>query len=328
MAFASSNSKSLRKDGEMMYIRALLLSFHQWPAAVCAGVKAYRSRQRSVAMGAGIVLAAGWLAAAPAQAQEAIKSLGPLPDAATALGPRALADLNRMITQGDALFDVNQGVACKVDLARLQQEADKSGRAAGGVTTAIKESARVMISGACPDKDGVFSGPVEYIDITVSRSDAGNIVMDSHRALRETGVYVQGRVVGQSTTLVRSKNTTYHKLSSGELVAPQGAGSQDIGHYLTYATDDQSGKTIRPRVMFYWSEAQKSLLVSVKESPDGQRQVETMYANGKPTMRMRTKNGSYHGWMEYFDPALVQLKQDKVCYQNGTQVKAWQCPDT
>lgn len=266
----------------------------------------------------------------PAQAQEALKSLGPVPDpAAAALAPRALADLNRMITQGDAYFDLSQGVACKVDVAQRQKEADKwAAAASGAVMTTIKEAAQSMISGACPDGDGVFSGPVEYVEASLSRTEMSNIVMDTHTALRIQGVQVQGRAVGESTSFTRNRSTTYHKLASGELVAPQGAAAQDVSYFLTYATDDQSGKTIKPRVMFSFDAARKIVVVNVTESPDGVREVSTMYTDGKLFMRTRSKNGNYHGLTEYFDPTLVQINKDKVCYQNGTEIKALQCPDT
>src|SRR5690606_34238361 len=121
--------------------------------------------------------------------------------AAAALAPRALADLNRMITQGDAFFDLSQGVACKVDLAEQQKEADKWAQAAGGnVTTIIMEHAQTMLSGACPTGKNGFSGPVEFINVTLSRTDISNIVVDSQTALRANGVHAQGREVGEHTS--------------------------------------------------------------------------------------------------------------------------------
>jgi len=298
--------------------------------ATGSGAAVYRVVLRPAILGAGMVAAAACLSAKPALAQEALKSLGPMPDpAAAALAPRALADLNRMITQGDAFFDVKQGKACKTDIDLLQKETDKWAIAAGGTTTTtIKEHARAVLSGACPDAKGAFSGPAEHIEVTASHSEISNIVMDAHREVRVNGVYAQGRLVGESATFVRTRNTTYHKLSSGELVAPQGPQAQDVSYYVTYAVEDQTGRTLKPSVLFSWSGAQKIVHVSVDESPDGQRSVGTSYQNGKPFMRTRMKNGAYHGWLEYFDPTLIQLKQDKVCYQNGTQIKALQCPDT
>ncbi|MGB6105606.1 MAG: hypothetical protein WBF88_17320 [Pusillimonas sp.] len=314
----------------MMNTDAMRCYFRGRRTAAGPGAAIGGAISRSALLGAGILAAAAGLIANPAQAQEALKSLGPVPDpTAAALAPRALADLNRMITQGDAFFDVNQGTACKVDLDQLQKETDKSAAAMGsGASATIKDGARAMLSGACPDANGVFMGPAEHIEAITSHTELSNIVMDLHEETRVSGVYAQGRLVGESARYVRHKSTTYHKLSSGELVAPQGPEALRVSYFVTYAVEDQNGKTIKPSVRFAWSGAQKIVTVLVKESPDGQREVDTFYNNGELFMRMRTKNGAYHGWMEYFDPNLIRLKQDKVCYQNGTQIKALQCPDT
>ena len=275
-----------------------------------------------------------------ASAPRALSSLGPLPHpAAAALQARALQDMNRMLADGDALFDPGQGTACQVSWA-LDEKAAEAIRAQGLAKPAPPIAYGIsMVSGACPAQPDpaiapVFAGPVQYINHEHYRNEISpGMLSDTIWTSRVSAVVVQGRAVGEETTLRRLYSKSYRRLQSGEVIQEKTPGFDfDRPTYqATYVTHDGQGGLLRPTVTFsyaLWNPSAK-VDVTVGEQTGPGRTAVTQFEGGQRKSLLRMRDGILHGWAEYFDPAVVRALggSNRQCYQNGQLVKATQCPD-
>ena len=279
------------------------------------------------------------MTSAASRSSMTLSSLGPLPHpAAAALQARALQDMNRILVEGDALFDPAQGTACQVSWA-LDEKAVKAIRAQGygepkpPITYSIS-----MVSGACPtqpasDSAPIFAGPVEYIEHKHDRNEiSSELFSDTIWTSRISAVHVQGQAKGEETTLRRLYTKTYHRLQSGEVIQQKSTG-YDFNkptYQVSYTTHDDQGGLLRPQVTFsypLWANNPPKITVTVAEQTAPGKTSITQFEGGERKSLMRMRDGALHGWTDYFDPSVVRtLGSNRQCYQNGQLVKATECP--
>lgn len=252
---------------------------------------------------------------------------------ASKLLSRAESDLARVINAGDAFFDLHQGTPCSLDYQTMTR-AIVGPRAHSNMASYLStlpqpESSRlVVLSGSCPQA-GLFNGPVEYITEIKLRSEHDNIVVTVEEKKRANGLFINGNPIGEHLSSSWTNTSSFHRLSSGELISMLGGQATPPHYTIHYQNLDSDSAPISPAVSFVWSGSQPiPSMTIVKRTIDANRDVTDHYNGDKLSSRSRNKNHQPHGWLENFDPELIKIGVGKLCYQHGRMIKAIDCPDS
>jgi len=194
-----------------------------------------------------------------------------------------------------------------------------------------------LLAGQCgPD------GPVgpailvgSYRDIMrVSVNGAPHVTVTDGVA-RVEGLWINGKREGAFSTV--------QMISSSQLSAGQSGALQEQVHdwaYLNeitrsptavYSYDEfRAGKPGPLTVVFTRNPVSAIYGTMVSERLDDVHGVLTSYNGNRLSSEQRTKNGKLHGWL-VIQPSVyndIAIPGRRICYQNGEEVKALDCPST
>ncbi len=194
-----------------------------------------------------------------------------------------------------------------------------------------------LLSGQC-GPDGPIGPAIlvgSYRDIMRISVNGAPHVTVTNGVARVEGVWINGKRDGAFSTV--------QMISSNQLSAGQSGALQEQVHdwaYLNeitnsptaiYSYDEfHAGKPGRLSVTFSRNPVSGIYSTMVSERLDDSYSIMTNYSGNRLASEQRTKNGKLHGWL-VIQPSVyndIAIPGRRICYQNGEEVKALDCPSS